>query len=784
MAVQLSPSSGSPAATDPSKCESLPASRHLTPSLKSEVVQGFTGTHDKQLEDDALGLEKRIKRVRVKPEETTAEPQLWLDAPSARDAAASEFLELSHCIYQSKDMGESGQEEIMSCDCKPEFDGDYNGACGSESNCINRITSIECLDDECNCGEGCQNQRFQRRQYADVDVIDAGPKGYGLRAMQDLLRGSFVYEYVGEVIGERKFRQRQKDYKDQDEKHFYFMMLQKGEYIDATKKGGYGRFINHSCRPNCYVDKWVVGSKMRMGIFCKRDIIIGEELTFDYNVDRYGGEATPCYCGEPNCLGYIGGKTQTEAANKLPQNVAEALGIDTDDAEDAPRRARRKKEDDDEDYVNTLTPRNVVESDVPKIMATLVLPTERWLLKKLLERILSAEDDRIHSSIIRLHGYQTLGSKLEKHHADSEIATLILRVLHTWPRVTRNKISSSKIEQHVKGIATSESTLEPVRELATDLLQLWGELKMAYRIPRRLGSSAANLAPQDMQLGSPSSSSPSEPSPGPAAPLRLQRARHTGIRRQGPPRPSTAEDAQRTQPSRPPTVSVPAQDEIQAIIDAARKLQQEQADLALAKEADEQLRLETEARQRAERARKHQLRKAQKAQKASERARDLNDDPKVRSKRDISQLNSNGSTARAFAEGTAMHPSRTQDQLNKDLEKSFARVVPNFVSKYQATLGKDEVKKRAREIVKILVAKEIARPKPSVDAFSEEKLVKIKTYCKEFMRKLISRTSSKSTSDGLQRDASTNEDAESTHKRQVSQDNSERLGHVKKGRHE
>ena len=66
------------------------------------------------------------------------------------------------------------------------------------------------------------------------------------------------------------------------------MMIQQGEYIDATKKGGLGRFLNHSCAPNCYVDKWVVGTKLRMGIFADRNIQAGEELTFDYNVDRYG----------------------------------------------------------------------------------------------------------------------------------------------------------------------------------------------------------------------------------------------------------------------------------------------------------------------------------------------------------------------------------------------------------------------------------------------------------------------------------------------------------------
>ena len=60
------------------------------------------------------------------------------------------------------------------------------------------------------------------------------------------------------------------------------------------QKGGLGRFINHSCAPNCYVDKWVVGTKLRMGIFSGRHIQAGEELTFDYNVDRYGYISQVC----------------------------------------------------------------------------------------------------------------------------------------------------------------------------------------------------------------------------------------------------------------------------------------------------------------------------------------------------------------------------------------------------------------------------------------------------------------------------------------------------------
>lgn len=64
-----------------------------------------------------------------------------------------------------------------------------------------------------------------------------------------------------------------------------------------------------------------------MGIFSKRDIAKDEEITFNYNVDRYGciavkssishanayrHDAQTCYCAEPNCVGTIGGKTQTD----------------------------------------------------------------------------------------------------------------------------------------------------------------------------------------------------------------------------------------------------------------------------------------------------------------------------------------------------------------------------------------------------------------------------------------------------------------------------------------
>lgn len=56
------------------------------------------------------------------------------------------------------------------------------------------------------------------------------------------------------------------------------------EYIDATRIGGWMRYVNHSCDPNCAVEKWNVGGEERCAVFSVRVINVHEELTFDYRM--------------------------------------------------------------------------------------------------------------------------------------------------------------------------------------------------------------------------------------------------------------------------------------------------------------------------------------------------------------------------------------------------------------------------------------------------------------------------------------------------------------------
>jgi SET domain-containing protein len=344
---------------------------------------------------------------------------------------------------------------------------------------------MECVGD-CACGSACQNQRFQRREYADVSVIKTEKKGHGLRTNTDMQAGDFIFEYIGEVINEPQFRRRMLAYDDQGIKHFYFMSLSKGEFVDATKKGNLGRFCNHSCNPNCYVDKWVVGDKLRMGIFAEKKIKAGEELVFNYNVDRYGANPQPCYCGESNCTGFIGGKTQTERATKLSAATIEALGIEDADSWDtvvAKKSKKKKTGEDDEEYVESVEAKELEADGVTKVMAALMQCKEKWIAVKLLQRIQRCKDEQVRNRVVKVHGYQILNSQLAAWKEDENVVLQILDILDQFPRITRNKIVDSKIETTLQPFTSHQD--DRVSEKSKALLDSWARLEVAYRIPRK-----------------------------------------------------------------------------------------------------------------------------------------------------------------------------------------------------------------------------------------------------------------------------------------------------------
>ena len=59
-----------------------------------------------------------------------------------------------------------------------------------------------------------------------------------------------------------------------------------------------------SLQPNCYAKVINFGSQKKIVIYSKRDIALGEEITYDYKFP-IEDEKIPCLCGAPNCRGTL-----------------------------------------------------------------------------------------------------------------------------------------------------------------------------------------------------------------------------------------------------------------------------------------------------------------------------------------------------------------------------------------------------------------------------------------------------------------------------------------------
>ncbi|XP_058220438.1 histone-lysine N-methyltransferase ATXR7 isoform X2 [Rhododendron vialii] len=128
--------------------------------------------------------------------------------------------------------------------------------------------------------------RFQRSKIHD----------WGLVALEPIEAEDFVIEYVGELIRPRISDIRERYYEKIGIGSSYLFRLDDGYVVDATKRGGIARFINHSCEPNCYTKVISVESQKKIFIYAKRHIAAGEEITYNYKFPLEE-KKIPCNCG-------------------------------------------------------------------------------------------------------------------------------------------------------------------------------------------------------------------------------------------------------------------------------------------------------------------------------------------------------------------------------------------------------------------------------------------------------------------------------------------------------
>ncbi|XP_053559190.1 histone-lysine N-methyltransferase ASH1L [Bombina bombina] len=198
--------------------------------------------------------------------------------------------------------------EATTCNCKkPENLLEK----GCVEDCLNRMIFAECSPNTCPCGEQCNNQRIQRHEWVQcLERFRAEEKGWGIRTKEPLKATQFIIEYLGEVVSEHEFRNRMIEQYHNHSDH-YCLSLDSGMVIDSYRMGNEARFINHSCDPNCEMQKWSVNGVYRIGLYALKDMAAGTELTYDYNFHSFNTEQQQlCKCGFEKCRGIIGGKSQ------------------------------------------------------------------------------------------------------------------------------------------------------------------------------------------------------------------------------------------------------------------------------------------------------------------------------------------------------------------------------------------------------------------------------------------------------------------------------------------
>ncbi|XP_071881542.1 histone-lysine N-methyltransferase EHMT1 isoform X6 [Anas platyrhynchos] len=179
---------------------------------------------------------------------------------------------------------------------------DKDGRLLPEFNMAEPPLIFEC-NHACSCWRTCRNRVVQNGLRTRLQLYRTQKMGWGVRTMQDIPLGTFVCEYVGELISDSEADVREED------SYLFDLDNKDGEVycIDARFYGNISRFINHLCEPNLIPVRVFMSHQdlrfPRIAFFSTRHIEAGEEIGFDYG-DRFWdikGKFFSCQCGSPKC---------------------------------------------------------------------------------------------------------------------------------------------------------------------------------------------------------------------------------------------------------------------------------------------------------------------------------------------------------------------------------------------------------------------------------------------------------------------------------------------------
>ncbi|KAH8302965.1 hypothetical protein KR044_012470 [Drosophila immigrans] len=435
----------------------------------------------------------------------------------------------------------SKENAEMQCDCFVTGDEEASGQLRCGDGCINRMLMIEC-GPLCTNAERCTNKRFQQHQGWPCRVFRTEKKGCGITAELQIPAGEFIMEYVGEVIDSEEFERRQHLYSEDRNRHYYFMALRGEAIIDATAKGNISRYINHSCDPNAETQKWTVNGELRIGFFSVKSILPGEEITFDYQYQRYGRDAQRCYCESANCRGWIGNEPESDEGEQLDtESDSEQESLNEEPrlehgqkpkaskvgkskaASKLPAARKKRKEQqpkakdreykagrwlrpsggssgeksasgkhdhiEDPDVLEQLTllSRSGLKNQLDTLRFSRCMVRAKLLESRLqLLGVLTRGELPCRRLFLDYHGLRLLHAWISESGSDKQLRLALLDALESLPIPNKTMLNDSRIYQSVQLWSSQPGEQpEPDTERILALLQKWNGLPEIFRIPKR-----------------------------------------------------------------------------------------------------------------------------------------------------------------------------------------------------------------------------------------------------------------------------------------------------------
>ncbi|KAK3405186.1 hypothetical protein EUGRSUZ_K01433 [Eucalyptus grandis] len=224
---------------------------------------------------------------------------------------------LLKCISVNRDPKKSHHLYCRECPLEKSKDNNILEPCKGH---LKRKFIKECWR-KCGCGKHCGNRVVQRGISYNMQVfMTPEGKGWGLQTLDELPKGAFVCEYIGEILTIKEMHERnlkkgdaaKRTYRVLLDSDWSSMCVKDDEALclDSTTFGNIARFINHRCYDANLIEIPIEVETpkhhyYRLALFTTRKIQALEELTWDYGVEfddhDHSLNAFQCLCGSRFC---------------------------------------------------------------------------------------------------------------------------------------------------------------------------------------------------------------------------------------------------------------------------------------------------------------------------------------------------------------------------------------------------------------------------------------------------------------------------------------------------